>query len=108
MVNYLLDSRADPNIGDVNNHTPLAEANRQAARVGSDKIYDRLIAGGALRPVHPPSNFAPFFLVWEAIMVILFGLFVHYGPTVGGGGTPSEGRWRVLSWNKLCVRSYSA
>jgi len=67
--------------------TPIAEADRKKARVGNDPVLELFRAAGQLgeEQVSIYSFFSVFFMAWEVAMMILFGLFVVYGPNASGG-----------------------
>jgi hypothetical protein len=87
IVALLLANGADPHAMDRWGLTPIAEADRKAARVGADPIKNLLREGGFLPPERESifSFFSLFFGAWEIMMMILIGLFCEYGHGAGGG-----------------------
>jgi len=87
IVALLLANGADPHAADRWGLTPLAEADRKAARVGSDPIKALFREGGFLPHEKESifSFFALFFGAWEVMMMILIGLFCVYGEGAEGG-----------------------
>lgn len=87
LVALLLANGADPNAMDRWGLTPIAEADRKAARVGSDPVKNLFREGGFLPHEHESifSFFSVFFGLWEIMMMILIGLFCKYGEGAEGG-----------------------
>lgn len=71
LVALLLMNGADPHAMDRWGLTPLAEADRKAARVGSDPIKELFRAGGHMPGEQESifSFFSLFFGAWEIMMV---------------------------------------
>jgi ammonium transporter Rh len=87
LTRLLLANGADPHAIDRWGLTPISEAERKAARVGSDPIMELFKEGGHIPPEKESiwSFFSVFFGAWEVMMMILIGLFCQYGENAIGG-----------------------
>lgn len=79
--------RADPQKADRWGMTAMNDVKRRAARVGKDDMRDLF---ESLDPVKSHgslelSKFVVFVGIWEAIMIIFFGIFTRYDETNDGG-----------------------
>ena len=83
-VVFLLSKSADPNALDRWENTPLTDAMRVGIRVGKDEITELLLANGAKPHERENEQLSPHFPilygVMQVICIILFGVFVQYGP----------------------------
>jgi ammonium transporter Rh len=83
-VIYLLSKGANPNALDRWDNTPLSDAMRVGIRVGKDEITELLLANGAKPHERQNEQLSPHFPILYGIMqvicIILFGIFVQYGP----------------------------
>jgi ammonium transporter Rh len=83
-VVYLLAQGASPNALDRWENTPLTDAMRVGIRVGKDEITELLLANGAKPHERENEQLSPHFPVLYGVMqvicIILFGIFVQYGP----------------------------
>jgi ammonium transporter Rh len=84
VVMFLLSRNADPNALDRWENTPLSDAMRVGIRVGKDEITELLLSNGAKPHERENEQLSPHFPVLYGIMqvicIILFGIFVQYGP----------------------------
>jgi ammonium transporter Rh len=83
-VALLLSKGADVNVQDRWQNTPLSEAMRTGIRVGKDDVTDMLMRSGAVVPMKDGEQISEHFL-WilvpaQVVMIVLFGVFVQYGP----------------------------
>ena len=74
--------------------TPLAEAERKAARVGVDPIKELFRLGGHIPEAADSalSFFSAFFGLWELAMMVLIGIFCTYGSGAAGGQKADDAR----------------
>jgi len=82
-VQLLLSKGADCNAPDRWQNTPLSEAMRSGIRIGKDDITEMLMRNGAIVLGKEGEQISKHFF-WilipaQAIMIILFGVFVQYG-----------------------------
>ena len=92
LVALLLANGADPHAVDRWGLTPIAEAERKAARVGVDPIKEMFRAGGHLPKEKESilSFFSVFYAGFELAMMVLIGLFCTYGEGAQGGQHADE------------------
>jgi ammonium transporter Rh len=118
-VQLLLSKGADINAQDRWSNTPLSEAMRSGIRVGKDEITEILLRSGAVVQAKEGEQISKHFL-WllipaQAVMIILFGVFVQYGrgpaPVVTGsavypGATIAASRLNAASVNTNFYNKY--